>query len=58
MEIFQYGAFPYLEYHFFQVIWCFSAYFQEILEDVSNNAKTKINMFVSTKGLVCHSNAT
>ena len=25
MEIFQDGAFPNLEYHLFQVIWCFSA---------------------------------
>ena len=25
MEIFQDGAFPNLEYHFFQVIWCVSA---------------------------------
>ena len=25
MEIFPDGAFPYLEYHLFQVIWCFSA---------------------------------
>ena len=25
MEVFQDGAFPNLEYHLFQVIWCFSA---------------------------------
>ena len=25
MEIFQVGAFPDLEYHLFQLIWCFSA---------------------------------
>ena len=25
MEIFQDGAFPNLEYHLFQLIWCFSA---------------------------------
>ena len=26
MEIFQDGIFPNLEYHFFQVTWCVSAY--------------------------------
>ena len=30
MEIFQDGAFPNLEYHLFQVIWCFSALITKI----------------------------
>ena len=49
MEIFQDGAFPNLEYHLFQVIWCVSAlirkcpileYFHEIQFDEYNYAKT------------------
>ena len=33
MEVFQYGAFPNLEYHLFQVIWCFSALVRHIYCD-------------------------